>query len=49
MTTCFGFLLTASLIYLIGVFGVTLLGNVPLNNTLASFSISTATIEEIKI
>ena len=40
-------LLSATLIYVIGVFGVTMFGNVPLNEQLAKFSISTATESEI--
>jgi uncharacterized membrane protein len=40
-------LLSATLIYFIGVFGTTIFGNVPLNEQLAKFSISTATVNEI--
>ena len=40
-------LLTASVIYLVGVFGLTVMGNVPLNEALASFDISSATAREI--
>lgn len=43
----FYLLLSATLIYFIGVFGVTIFGNVPLNEQLANFSISTATEAEI--
>lgn len=40
-------LLSATLIYAIGTFGVTMLGNVPLNEALDKFNISTATLTEI--
>ena len=43
----FWFLLAATIIYLIGTFGVTVFGNVPLNNTLERFSLKSATEEEI--
>jgi uncharacterized membrane protein len=39
--TSFYLLLCASIIYVIGVFGITMFGNVPLNESLAKFSIST--------
>lgn len=45
--TRFILLLTASLIYAIGVFGVTILGNVPLNNTLALVNTATASADEL--
>src|SRR6185436_7442102 len=35
-------LLTATIVYLIGVFGVTIFGNVPLNETLAVFNLHSA-------
>jgi len=38
----------AALVYIIGVFGVTIGGNVPLNQLLDKFSISTSTAQEIK-
>jgi len=38
----FPFLATATLIYFIGVIGVTAAGNIPLNNQLESFNINTA-------
>lgn len=44
----FMFLLLAALSYLIGVFGVTVLGNVPMNDQLDQFDISGAGIEAIK-
>ncbi|UKB85821.1 DUF1772 domain-containing protein [Chryseobacterium sp. MEBOG06] len=44
----FIFLLIAALAYLIGVFGVTVAGNVPMNDTLDKFDISTSTAEAIK-
>jgi uncharacterized membrane protein len=40
-------LLTATIVYLIGVFGVTILGNVPLNEALDVFNLQSASIEEI--
>ena len=45
--TSFYFILTATLIYFVGVFGVTMFCNVPLNEQLAKFDISTATTNEI--
>lgn len=44
----FIFLLLAALAYLIGVFGVTIAGNVPMNDTLDKFDISNSTREAIK-
>ena len=44
----FYFLLGASLVYIVGVFGVTVIGNVPLNNALDAFDIGIATTAEIK-
>lgn len=41
-------LLAASVIYLTGNFGVTIAGNVPLNNRLETFDSNSATDEEIK-
>jgi len=43
----FWYLLAATVIYLLGVLGVTMIGNVPLNNALDSFNISTSSVEEI--
>lgn len=40
-------LLTATSIYIVGVLGITIFGNVPLNDALANFDISTATSGEI--
>lgn len=40
-------LLLAMLVYLIGVFGVTILGNVPLNDALAKFNVTGASVSEI--
>lgn len=42
----FWFLLAATVIYLIGTFGVTVFGNVPLNNTLDPFNLQSASEEE---
>ena len=47
VTARFWALLAATIIYLIGVFGVTAMGNIPLNNTLESFSIQAASAEEL--
>ncbi|MEJ5106041.1 chryseobasin maturation helper ChrI [Chryseobacterium sp. MYb328] len=44
----FIFLLLATLAYLIGVFGVTVVGNVPMNDQLDQFDISGSTVEAIK-
>lgn len=44
----FIFLLLASAAYLIGVFGVTVAGNVPLNDMLDKFDISSSTAEAVK-
>ncbi len=43
----FYLLLSATIIYFTGVFGVTVAGNVPLNEALADFNIETASAEEI--
>ncbi|MFS4470206.1 DUF1772 domain-containing protein [Chryseobacterium sp. T20] len=44
----FIFLLLATLAYLIGVFGVTVAGNVPMNDTLDKFDISGSTAEVVR-
>lgn len=44
----FYLLLTATILYIIGVFGVTGLGNVPLNEMLDKINLSTATAAELK-
>jgi hypothetical protein len=44
----FTFLLLAALAYLIGVFGVTVGGNVPMNDALDKFDISNSTVEAIR-
>ncbi len=43
----FWFLLSATFIYFIGVFGVTIFGNVPLNNQLEKFNLLNETVEAI--
>lgn len=43
----FHFLLSASIIYVAGVFGVTVMGNVPLNDALAIFNIEKASTQEL--
>ncbi len=45
----FWFLLAATIIYLIGTFGVTIFGNVPLNNTLDRFDLQMASKKEIAV
>lgn len=42
-------LLIATVIYLVGVFGLTVVGNVPLNESLADFNIGSATENEIAL
>lgn len=44
----FIFLLSATLVYLTGVFGVTMFGNVPLNNQLDQFDIASSTVDAVK-
>ncbi|MBK1896293.1 chryseobasin maturation helper ChrI [Chryseobacterium paridis] len=41
-------LLLATIIYLVGVFGVTMMGNVPLNDQLDQFNIGEATTDAVK-
>ena len=48
-TAGFWLLLTATSLYLAGSFGVTALGNIPLNNALESFNLSAASKEAISI
>ena len=48
-STVFWLLLTATIIYLAGSFGVTAFGNIPLNNALESFNLSAASKEAISI
>ncbi|MEO7767496.1 MAG: anthrone oxygenase family protein [Ferruginibacter sp.] len=43
----FYYFLAASVIYIVGVFGVTVAGNVPLNNVLENFNISLSGLHEI--
>ncbi|WP_257656319.1 anthrone oxygenase family protein [Parapedobacter lycopersici] len=43
----FWLMLSATMLYAIGVFGVTMFGNVPLNNMIARFNLNTATPEDI--
>ncbi|WP_281322385.1 DUF1772 domain-containing protein [Flavobacterium aestivum] len=47
VSTSFYLLIGATLVYLISVFGVTVVGNVPLNDQLDKFSILSATANEI--
>ncbi len=46
-TGAFYYVLIAMLVYVIGVFGVTMFANVPLNNQLANFNISTASRNDL--
>ena len=46
-TEAFNYFLSASILYLIGVFGVTAFGNVPLNDNLAKFDLTNAVGAEI--
>jgi uncharacterized membrane protein len=41
-------LLVATVIYAVGVFGVTIFGNVPLNEMLDKFNLQSATRDEVK-
>ena len=43
----FLFLLIAAIIYAVGVFGVTIFGNVPLNDALANFNLEHASVKSI--
>jgi len=43
----FWFLLAATVVYVVGVFGVTMVGNVPLNDALENFQLHTASAQEI--
>ncbi|GAB3924761.1 DUF1772 domain-containing protein [Larkinella terrae] len=43
----FWFLLAATLVYVVGAFGVTIFGNIPLNNQLDSFPLLSASAEEM--
>lgn len=45
-TPHFMLILAATVIYLIGNFGITMVGNVPMNNTLDQFDLTTATDEQ---
>lgn len=45
----FHFLLAAAIIYIVGVFGVTIFGNVPLNEILDKFDINSAVATELNI
>ena len=47
ISTRFWLLLIATIFYLTGTFGVTVFGNIPLNDALANFKADSATIEMI--
>lgn len=49
ITVRFYLLLAATILYFTGVFGVTALGNIPLNNTLEKFNLVNETIERIHL
>ena len=44
----FYFLLAAAIVYAVGVFGVTMAGNVPLNNMLDQYNIGNASVETLR-
>lgn len=44
----FYFLLAATIVYTVGVFGITMAGNVPLNNMLDQFDIGNASVETLR-
>jgi uncharacterized membrane protein len=46
-TDSFWLLLIATIVYLIGVFGVTFLGNIPLNNALGAFQLDKSSAEQM--
>jgi uncharacterized membrane protein len=48
LTPQFWLLLSATIIYLIGVFGITVMGNIPLNNTLDAFNIEGASPQSVR-
>jgi uncharacterized membrane protein len=48
-TPRFWFILSAAIVYFVGVFSVTILGNIPLNNTLEKFKLLNATAESIAL
>mgnify|MGYP003422756002 CR=1 FL=1 len=43
-----GLFLAAAIIYIVGALGVTIFGNIPLNNTLDKFDLSNASPESLK-
>jgi uncharacterized membrane protein len=45
--TTFCLILASGVIYFVAVFGITMLGNVPLNETLAKFNIDEASLKEV--
>ena len=47
-TSAFYFMLAAAILYIVGVFGVTIGGNVPLNDMIDKFDIANASAEAIK-
>lgn len=47
VSTRFILLVAAAIVYLVGVFGVTILGNVPMNESLDAFELSTASPADI--
>jgi len=49
VNTSFYFLVTATLLYAVGVMGITLFGNVPLNNALDQLDILNASTDDLKM
>ena len=45
----FGYFLAATIVYAVGVFGVTIAGNVPLNEALDKFNIGAASTEQLSL
>ncbi|MEP6713219.1 MAG: anthrone oxygenase family protein [Ferruginibacter sp.] len=49
VSTNFWLLLAASILYLIGAFGTTVFGNIPLNNSLDKFDLTNSSLEAINL
>lgn len=47
MSSRFGYVLTASILYFVGIMGITIAGNVPLNNALEALHIESMTPEQM--
>ena len=48
MTVSSGLFFAAAIVYIIGVFGVTVFGNIPLNNELDKFNLSNASADDMR-